>query len=295
MFDCNWNINFCNFVTHQIKNEYYKPIKILNKMKRVFSILLASTFIFGMSCQSGQKKSSQKSEEKSASVEETAGPNQLTPKEKEEGWVLLFDGKDHKGWRGYDKKTFPAGWEVTDGTLHCVGSGRGEAGAENGGDIIYDKKFSNFDLKLEWKISEGGNSGIFYLAQEKPDMPIYATAPEMQVLDNERHPDAKLGKDGNRQAGSLYDLIPAKPQNAKPAGEWNTVEIICYEGTVVHKQNGQTVLEYHLWTDDWNKLVAGSKFPKFNPDWANVAKSGYIGLQDHGDDVWYRDIKIKQL
>ncbi len=263
-------------------------------MKRVFSILLASAFIFGMSCQSGQKKSSEESQEKSAQVEEAA-PNQLTSEEKSEGWVLLFDGKTHDGWRAYDKQTFPTGWEVADGTLHCKGSGRGEAGAENGGDIIYDEKFSNFDLKMEWKISEGGNSGIFYLAQEVPDQPIYTTAPEMQVLDNERHPDAMLGKDGNRQAGSLYDLIPAKPQNAKPAGQWNSIEIICYKGTVVHKQNGVTVLEYHLWTDDWNKLVAESKFPSFNPDWADVAKSGYIGLQDHGDDVWFRDIKIKEL
>jgi hypothetical protein len=264
-------------------------------MRRVFSILLASAFIFGMSCQNGQKKSSQETEEKSAPVEETVGPNQLTKAEKDQGWVLLFDGKTHDGWRGYDKTTFPKGWEVADGTLHCIGSGRGEAGAEDGGDIIYDKKFSNFDLKMEWKISEGGNSGIFYLAQEVPGQPIYTTAPEMQVLDNERHPDAMLGKDGNRQAGSLYDLIPAKPQNAKPAGQWNTIEIICYKGTVVHKQNGVTVLEYHLWTDDWNKLVAESKFPSFNPDWANVAKSGFFGLQDHGDDVWYRDIKIKEL
>ena len=117
----------------------------------------------------------------------------------------------------------------------------------------------------------------------------------MQVLDNERHPDSFLGIDGNRKAGSLYDLIPAKPQNAKPAGEWNTVEIIVYRGTVVHKQNEETVLEYHLWTDEWNKLVAGSKFPGLNPDWANVAESGVIALQDHGDDVWFRNIRIKEL
>lgn len=265
-------------------------------MRRVFSIFLASAFIFGMSCQSGQKKSSQESEEKSAPVEETVGPNQLTQAEKDQGWVLLFDGNTSNGWHGYGKETFPAGWQVADGTLMCNGSGRGEAGAEDGGDIVTDKEYSNFQLKLEWKISEGGNSGIFYLGKEDPKFDkIYYTAPEMQVLDNERHPDAMLGKDGNRKAGSLYDLIPANPQNAKPAGEWNSVEILSYKGTVVHKQNGETVLEYHLWTDDWNKLVAGSKFPDLNPDWANVAKSGVIALQDHGDDVWYRNIKIKEL
>jgi hypothetical protein len=179
--------------------------------------------------------------------------------------------------------------------LHCKGSGMGEAGSEDGGDILYDKEFSNFHLKMEWKIGEGGNSGIFYLGKEVEDWPIWKTAPEMQVLDNERHPDAMLGKDGNRKAGSLYDLIPADPQNTKPAGEWNSVEILVYNGTVVHKQNGETVLEYHLWTDDWNNLVADSKFPELNPDWANVAKSGYIALQDHGDDVWFRDIKIREL
>lgn len=117
----------------------------------------------------------------------------------------------------------------------------------------------------------------------------------MQVLDNEKHPDSFLGENGNRKAGSLYDLIPANPQNTKPAGEWNTVEIMVYRGTVVHKQNGETVLEYHLWTEEWNKLVAGSKFPGLNPDWANVPETGYIALQDHGDDVWFRNIKIKEL
>ncbi|MBN1927328.1 MAG: DUF1080 domain-containing protein [Prolixibacteraceae bacterium] len=230
------------------------------------------------------------------SCAEKTGPNQLTKEEKDDGWQLLFNGETTEGWRSYGKETFPTGWIIDDGALMCKGSGRGEAGAVEGGDIIYDKMFSNFHLKLEWKISEGGNSGIFYLGQELPEYDfIWKTAPEMQVLDNEKHPDALLGKDGNRKAGSLYDLIPAVPQNANPAGEWNAVEIICYKGTVVHKMNGETVLEYHLWTPEWNELVAGSKFPELNPTWADVASEGYIGLQDHGDDVWFRNIKIKEL
>lgn len=231
------------------------------------------------------------------SCAEKTGPNTLTKEEKADGWQLLFDGKTTDGWRGYGKDNFPNGWQITeDGSLMCQGSGRGEAGATEGGDIIYEKKFSNFHLKMDWKISEGGNSGIFYLGQEAPEWEtIWRTAPEMQVLDNEKHPDSFLGKDGNRKAGSLYDLIPADPQNAKPAGEWNSVEIICYKGTVVHKMNGETVLEYHLWTPEWNELVANSKFPALNPDWANVATEGYIGVQDHGDDVWFRNIKIKEL
>jgi len=212
---------------------------------------------------------------------------------KDEGWVTIFDGKTTNGWRGYNKTAFPAeGWEVVDGTLHCKESGTGEAGL--GGDVIYDKKLTNFELSLEWKIGPGGNSGIFILGQEIPGEPIYKSAPEMQILDNDRHPDANLGVDGNRKAGSLYDLIPAKPQNTKPAGEWNQAGILCYQGTVVFKSNGANVVEFHLWTEDWKKMVENSKFK----DWLwfiNPAKEGYIGLQDHGNDVWFRNIKLKML
>jgi len=260
-------------------------------MKRLLLFFFAGALVFAIACTGGSKQTSETNEEKSAE----AGPNQLTEQEQNQGWKLLFDGESAEGWRGVNRDTFPSGWEIVDGTLHCKGSGMGEAGAEDGGDILYDEKFADFHLKLEWKISEGGNSGIFYLGEEREDWPIWRTAPEMQILDNERHLDANLGKDGNRQAGSLYDLIPAKPQNAKPVGEWNTAEVLVQKGTVVHKQNGEVVLEYHLWTDEWNELVKNSKFPELNPDWANVPKEGYIALQDHGDDVWFRNIKIKKL
>ncbi len=212
---------------------------------------------------------------------------------KDEGWVPLFDGKTAEGWRSYGKETFPEkGWLIEEGVLHVQGSGKGEAGG--GGDIITMKKYSNFELSLEWKVSEGGNSGIFYLVQEKPDQEIWKSAPEMQILDNAKHPDAKLGVDGNRAAGSLYDLIPGKFEAVKPAGEWNQVKIMVYKGTVVHWMNGENVLEYHLWTDDWKKMVANSKFKDY-PDFVNPAQEGYIGLQDHGDDVWFRSIKIREL
>jgi hypothetical protein len=257
-------------------------------MKKIFSLILAGTLFVAVSCQSGKKTTASKSDKATA-------VNKLTKDEQAAGWTLLFDGNTSNGWRGYNKTVFPKGWEVVDGTLHCIGTGTGEAGAENGGDILYDKKFKNFDLKAEWKISKGGNSGIFFLGQEVPGWPIWKTAPEMQVLDNANHPDAMLGNDGNRQAGSLYDLIPAKPQNSKPYGEWNSIEIICFKGTIVYKQNGVKVLEFHLWTDDWKNLVKNSKFPELNPDWANVAKEGYIAFQDHGDDVWYRNVKIKVM
>jgi hypothetical protein len=220
--------------------------------------------------------------------------NTLSKKEKKEGWVLLFNGKTTDGWRGYDKAAFPEkGWVVEDGTLHVIGSSRGEAGG-GGGDLLYDKKYRNFELSLEWKVSEGGNSGIFYLAQEIPGEPVWKSAPEMQILDNEKHPDAKLGVNGNRMAGSLYDLIPGDPKAVKPAGEWNKVEIMVYKGTVVHFVNGKQVLEYHLWTEDWNNMVKNSKFKDYS--WfLDTAEEGYIVLQDHGDDVWFRNIKIKEM
>jgi len=266
-------------------------------MKRGLLILAAMALI-AASCSTQPKKNgtdTQKSTEpqKVAPVQEL---NTLSASEAAQGWILLFNGKTGEGWRGVNKTGFPAGWIVEDGTLKCVGSGMGEAGAANGGDILYaTRQFSNFDLKVEWKISKGGNSGIFYLGAEKKGKEIWRTAPEFQLLDNENHPDALLGKDGNRMAGSLYDLIPAKPQNTKPFGEWNSAEIICYQGTVVHKQNGATIVEYHLWTPEWNELVKNSKFPTYNPDWANVPKEGYIALQDHGNDVWFRNIKIRPL
>ena len=265
-------------------------------MKRELLAILA-VMIFAVGCNTQPKKSTEaaKGEEatKSAAVQE---PNTLSAQEAAQGWILLFNGKSGEGWRGVNKTEFPAGWIVEDGTLKCVGSGMGEAGAANGGDILYaGRKFSNFNLKIEWKISKGGNSGIFYLGDEVKGKEIWRSAPEFQVLDNDNHPDALLGKDGNRMAGSLYDLIPAKPQNTKPFGEWNSAEIICYQGTVVHKQNGATIVEYHLWTPEWNEMVKNSKFPSYNPDWAKVPKEGYIALQDHGNDVWYRNIKIRPL
>jgi hypothetical protein len=211
--------------------------------------------------------------------------------QQEKCFKKLFDGKTTEGWRGYNKDHVPEKWVVEDGTLHFNPKGKGDRG-----DIIFDQTFKNFQLKLEWKIAEGGNSGIFYLGTEDPSFKvIYHTAPEMQVLDNERHPDAKLGKDGNRKSGSLYDLIPAVPQNCKPAGQWNSMEVIHKDGHVIHKMNGEQVVEYQVGTDEWKELVAGSKFPGINPNWVNIASEGYIGLQDHGNKVWYRNIEIKEL
>ncbi len=230
----------------------------------------------------------------------------------EEGFIVLFDGTSTKGWRGYGKEALPSRWTLEDGCLKFNGTGTGEGQTGEGGDVIFAHQFKNFTLEMEWKISKGGNSGIFYLAKEVTTKdengkdryePIYISAPEYQVLDNANHPDALLGVDGNRQSASLYDMIPAKPQNQNPYGEWNKVKILVFKGTVVHFQNDEKVLEYHLWTQQWTDMLQASKFSQ--KDWPLAFEllnncggenhEGYIGLQDHGDDVWYRNIRIKVM
>ena len=219
-----------------------------------------------------------------------------------DGAYVLLCGNSLYGWRGYDKDTIPARWAIDkDGTLKLTGGGEGEAQDNKGGDLIFGYKFKNFELTFEWKMSKGANSGVFVLAQEVKDQPIYISSPEYQLLDNENHPDAKAGVNGDRQSASLYDMIPAVPQNAKPFGQWNTGSIIVYQGSVFYKQNGKTVVEYHLWTPQWTDLLQNGKFSKDKWPLAfellnncgGDNREGYIGLQDHGNDVWFRNIKIK--
>lgn len=220
----------------------------------------------------------------------------------DEGAYIIFDGSSLEGWRGYGKEHLPNKWSLEGEALKFTASPEGIEDAE-GGDIIFAYDFKNFELEFEWKISHAGNSGTFFLAKEIKDQPIYISSPEYQLLDNENHPDAKEGVDGNRKSGSLYDMIPAKPQNANPVGEWNKAKIVVNKGKVTHYQNDEVVVEYEFWTPEWTALLQESKFSEENWPLAfallnNVggkSKSGVIGFQDHGDDVWLKNITVKVL
>lgn len=209
-----------------------------------------------------------------------ASPNTLTAAERSAGWRLLFDGKTTAGWRGFKQDSATPGWQVVDGALTRVASGL---------DIITRNKFRNFELTLEWKVAPGGNSGIFYRGSEEDDA-IYWNAPEMQVLDDAGHVD---GKSRLTSAGAAYDLYPAPVGVVKPAGQWNQVRLVVKGKHVEHWLNGVKVVEYEFGSPDWNAKIKASKFaghPRFG---RNV--TGYIGLQDHGDQVAYRSIKIRVL
>ncbi len=207
------------------------------------------------------------------------------------GWVNLFDGKTLTGWHGYDKTQAGTAWTVDNGAIHLDVSEKNGYQTKGGGDIITNDEFDNFDLKLEWKISPCGNSGILiYVQEDAKYKETWNTGMEMQVLDNACHPDAKIPK---HRAGNLYDLIAASPETVKAAGEWNKVEIISNKGKLDLYLNGTDVVSTTLWDDNWKQLIAGSKF-KDMPGFGTFTK-GHIALQDHGNEVWYRNIMIKRL
>ena len=245
---------------------------------RTIILLLFAGIIFN-SCKSTKVTSMNTSE------------NSLSNKEKNNGWQLLFDGQTTNGWHTYGKQGVGKSWKAENGTLHLDSSVK-KITPNEGGDIVTDEEFDNFDLKLEWKISPNGNSGIMVYVKEdavKYREPYY-TGPEMQVLDNTGHPDAQIYK---HKAGDLYDLIPSTKEAQKPVGEWNLVEIISNNGKLDFYLNGEHTISTTMWDDNWRKMIAASKFKAW-PDFGTF-KKGRIDLQDHGDDVWYRNIKIKKL
>ncbi len=205
----------------------------------------------------------------------------LTAAERAQGWRVLFDGSDLSAWRGYRKTSLPEGWQAVDGSLALVTAGAG--------DIITRDQFRNFDLRLEWKVAPGGNSGIFYRATEEGNY-IWQTASEMQVLDDERHAD---GKSELTSAGSNFALYPARRGVSRPAGEWNAVRLLVNGSHVEHWLNGVKVVEYELGSPEWEVRVRASKFASM-PLYGR-APQGHIGLQDHGDRVEFRNIRIRVL
>lgn len=222
----------------------------------------------------------------------TQQSNSLSQQEKEDGWELLFNGVSSENWRGYNSESFPeVGWSVQDGTLAFEPVDRD--GAEGSQNIITTEKYENFHLKLDWKIEEGSNSGIFYGVLEQDDIDIFWSGIEYQIIDNNYFfPDANPETE-TRMSGALYDLVPAVPQNARPLGEWNSAEIIIDGDKVTHRQNGENVVELVRWTPEWFEMIRNSKFASHN-EFGNVRR-GHVGIQDHGGPVMIRNIKIKVL
>ncbi len=207
--------------------------------------------------------------------------NELSDEEKKDGWTLLFNGTSLEGWRAFKSETPPTGWEIRDGVLARTGAG---------GDLMTARQYANFVLDLDYKVSEGGNSGIMYRVTTDGDRPYYS-GPEYQILDNERHADAKNGRD--RYAGANYALHPPSQDSGNPAGQWNNARIVVDGNLVEHWLNGEKVVSYELHSDDWKQRVAASKFA----EWPMYGKAtrGHIVLQDHGDLVEFRNIKIKEI
>jgi hypothetical protein len=218
-----------------------------------------------------------------------AAPNTLTKKEQEEGWKLLFDGTTKNGWHVFNNRSDGSAWKVADGMLYLDPTAKGPNNA-GGGDLVTDQAYDNYHLKLDWKIDSNGNSGIIFMVQEDPKYRwSYVTGPEMQIIGKD-HPDNKNPK---HQAADLYDLIAASPVNVRPASEWNSIEIILKDKKLELYQNGAKVVSTIVGDENWNQLIAKSKFKTL----ADFAKNthGKIDLQDHGNYVWFRNIKIKQL
>ena len=213
----------------------------------------------------------------------STAPAEASPVADAEGYVPLFDGKTTRGWRNFKKEGIGVQWVVTDGTLGLTGKG--------GGDIITEQQYDNFDLKLEWKISPNGNSGLFFYVVEADGLEkVYHSGPEIQIIDNDGHPDAK---NPTHRAGDNYDLQACTEETVRPVGEWNEVRLIVNNGQVEQWLNGTKVVEYELGSEAWEALYQKSKFTKW-PMYGRATK-GHIALQDHGDPVWFRNIQIKEL
>ncbi|MFN8356854.1 MAG: DUF1080 domain-containing protein [Spirosomataceae bacterium] len=213
----------------------------------------------------------------------------LTKKEEKQGWKLLFDGKTFAGWHKYNGKEVGSAWMVHDGAMMLMG--KDMRNGATAGDIITDEEFENYELSLEWKVAKNANSGIMFNVKEdsKYGAPYY-TGPEMQVLDNDGHPDGKIK---THRSGDLYDMISCSTETVKPVGEWNQVRLVVNKGKSEFYLNGTKVVEFEMFNEQWKEMIAKSKFKAWKD--FGTFKIGRICLQDHGDEVWYRNIKIRKL
>lgn len=226
------------------------------------------------------------------SCKSSVNKSKNTTNENNDGWKLLFDGTT-TGWHTYGKDSIGSAWKAEDSTLHLDAREKKDWQTKDGGDIVTNDEFENFDLKMDWKISEGGNSGIMFYVKEDTSKYQYPwnTGPEMQIADNEKNEDGKVYKS---RAGDLYELFATSSQKfVKPAGQWNHVEIIADKGKLDFFMNNEHVLDTTIWNDAWKNNIANAKF-KDMPDFGTF-KKGRIALQDHGADVWFRNIRIKNL
>ena len=257
------------------------------KVRNLLVILTTLFFSFAILVDCAHKKNTSAGSDESNSEPDLNAQeiNQLTNAEKEDGWVLLFDGISLDGWRDFKGETVGDGWTVKDGNLIALGKG-----GDLGGDIISVDQYESFILKFDWKISEGGNSGVFFHVLEEEYPTVYATGPEYQLIDDVGFPE-KL--EDWKLSGANYAMHPPVNVKLKPAGEWNSTEIVVDGPHVTHFLNGNKVVEYEMWTDEWTELVNSGKWDDY-PDYG-LAKKGHLGLQDHGNKIWFRNIKIKEL
>jgi len=270
-------------------------------IKHIFQSTLVFSLIFSSACAQGKKSFEVVKNQQEIQESKLSRIDIKSFKKNKKGAYIIFDGSSLHGWRGYNKDHVPSKWTIEDGTLKFTK--KPTIDKPEGGDIVFAYDFKNFELEFQWRISEAGNSGVFFLAKEIKGQPIYISSPEYQILDNEKHPDAKMGVNGNRKSASLYDMIPANPQNSKPAGEWNISKIVVKGNTIQHFQNNVKVVEYTVRTKEWTDLLQASKFSKEKWPLAfellnnvgGATQSGLIGFQDHGDDVWYKNITVKVL
>ena len=258
------------FLNHQETLIFYPNLKSMFNKFTAFAVVL---FLM-LSCKTGNN-------DNTSQMDSTD-----TASNTEDGWTSLFDGKTLSGWRNFKSQSIGPGWKVVDETIRFDPSG-----GESGGDLITSEQFENYEFSIEWKVDSCANSGIiFNVVEDDKYKYTWETGPEMQVLDNECHPDAKIIK---HRAGDLYDLISCSTETVKPAGEWNEAKIVTRDGSYEFYLNGTKVVAFTMHTPEWDNMIANSKF-KDMPAFGKATK-GHIALQDHGDRVWFRNIKIKAL